>query len=703
MPRYEITSPDGKTIVIEGDAPPSQEQAAQIFSQYAVKPQRTLGQKVGGAFDAAATMATGAIAQPIAGLAGLATTARLGPEAGAQRVERVQRGLTYQPGEVGQEYLQNVGQLPVLKQIGETAAGASEYAGRKTMDITGSPAAAAIASGLPEAVGAGLGAFVPGGVAARQATRGEEVTRAGAQAAAQSARGVEDLAGGDTARALQSLKPRRIQEIVDADPEFYKALEDLGITSEPLPSYASRNPQFRGIEQSFAALPNSPQNAQSLAFAKDVSNVAHALLETAEGAGDSVATSMKWRDASMKTINQLGVAADEAYDALDQVLNKRVPAEPVNTLQFLDDFTKNLPIGINDPDVPAALKKAYKSLQPRQIETETGTQLVPANLESMDRLRKNIGAGAFRREGDFKDADSALLKSLYGSLTDDINAMAEKQGLVDEVQAAKALTAQRKKLEKQMQNLIGDNLQKDIVPVVQTGLRALRRGGAQAYQEVMRNIPDPELRTELLLTAMDDMFTKTLKGERQFGTMDYLKWYNDTLGNQGVRRVLAKDLPENTLEGLDNLAKISQGVARATAQKIPTGVVNAVLNDQTGIMSRLMGASARATGRALQATPLMQETGSAIISALASKGNRADSVRDLLADPEFANLVRRSAAQGVIQGKQQTKGAQLAEKRFKMKSNYQAWEETLTESEKAKIASAGLASFLLSQEGLEDD
>ncbi|HSG92086.1 MAG TPA: hypothetical protein VK999_00135, partial [Methylotenera sp.] len=272
-----------------------------------------------------------------------------------------------------------------------------------------------------------------------------------------------------------------------------------------------------------------------------------------------------------------------------------------------------------------------------------------------------------------------------------------------EVQAAKGLTAQRKRLEEQMQSLIGDKLQKDIVPVVQTGLKGLRSGGAQKYQEIMRNIADPELRTELILTSMGDMFTKTLKGERQFGTTDYLKWYNDTLGNQGVRKIIAKDLPDSTLEGLDNLAKISKGIARATAQKIPTGVVNAVLNDQAGIMSRLVGSGARAAGRTLQATPMMQETGSAIIAALASKGNRADSVRDLLADPEFANLVRRSAMQGIIQGKKQTKGAELAEQRFRKTANYKAWEKTLTESEKSKIASTGLASFLLSQEGLSDD
>ena len=685
---------------LTGDSPPTEQELTELFSQYDVKPERTLGQKAEGVFDAAATMATGAIAQPVAGLAGLATTARLGPEAGAQRVNQVQQALTRQPGAVGQEYLQNIGSAPVIKQIGETAAGASEYAGRKTYDITGSPTAAAIASGLPEAIGAGLGAFVPGGIAARQAGKSAELTRTGAQAGIQSANAVGDIATGDTAKALKSLNKRKIREMVDADPAFFKALDELGITSEPLPSYSSRNPQFRGIEQSFAALPNSPQNAQSLVFSQDISNVAHALLETSEGAGESVATSMKWRTASMKTIDELGKAADEAYDALDQVLDKRVSAEPINTISFFDDFTKNLATGIDDPDVPAAIRKAYTSIQPRQrVNPQTGeVELIPATLENMDRLRKNIGAAAFKREGDFKDADSALLKRLYGSLTDDINVMAEKQGLSTEVLAAKGLVKQRKQLEEQMQSLIGKNLANDIIPVVQTGLKGLRSGGAQKYQEIMRNIPDAETRTELLLTSMDDLFTKTTKGEKQFGTTDYLKWYNDTLGNSGVRKLLAKDLPENTLQGLDNLAKISQGIARATAQKIPTGIVNSVLNDQTGMVAKLVGPVARGASRAAGFVPGVDVTVSAIGELLRSKTTRTEKVKDLLADPEFANLIRRSVAQGVVQGKAQSRGAQLAEQRFKSKSNYAAWEKTLTESEKAKVASAGLASFLLSGE-----
>lgn len=697
---YKVTDPKtGRTMRLTGDSPPTEQELQEIFSQFEVKQEPSFGERVGGAFDAAATMATGAIAQPVSGVVGLANLALTrDPASAAARVEQVQNRLTYQPSELGQEYLQKIANAPIIKQIGETSQGAGEYAGRKTLDITGSPALAAIASGSIDATGAALGALAPAGIAARQGMKADELAKAGAQAQIQGAKAAEDLAGSETTKALKSLNMRKIRDVIDADPKFYKALDDLGITAEPLPSYASRNPQFRGIEQSFAALPNSPQNAQSLTFARDVSNVAHALLETAEGAGDSVSTSLKWRDASMKTINELGKAAEGAYDSLNQVINRRADAQPVKTMEFLNDFAKDLALGIDDPDVPAVIKRAYQSLQPRQINTEAGVQLVRPTFENMDRLRKNIGAAAFKKEGDFKDADSALLKRLYSSLTDDINAMAESQGLGQQVQAAKALVAQRKGLEERMQALIGDNLQKDIVPVVQQGLKGLRKGGAQRYREVMSNIPEPEVRTELILTSIDDMFSKTVRGEKQFGTLDYLKWYNDTLKNKSVRSILSRDIPPDTLKALDNLAVIGEGVARATAQKIPTGIVNSVLSDQVGFMPRLLGLGGRGVGRALQATPMMQETGNAIISAISKSGNRADSVKSLLAEPEFANMIRRGVAQGVVDGRKATESVRLAESRLKRTASYKAWEKTLTESERSKLLGSGLAAFLLSQE-----
>lgn len=157
---YKVTDPNtGRTIRLTGDSPPTEQELQEIFSQFEVKREPSFGERVGGAFDAAATMATGAIAQPVSGVVGLANLALTrDPASAAARVQQVQDQLTYQPSELGQEYLQNIANAPAIRQIGEVAQGAADYAGRKTFDITGSPVAASIAQGLPEAAGFALGA-----------------------------------------------------------------------------------------------------------------------------------------------------------------------------------------------------------------------------------------------------------------------------------------------------------------------------------------------------------------------------------------------------------------------------------------------------------------------------------------------------------------------------------------------------------------
>jgi hypothetical protein len=471
-------------------------------------------------------------------------------------------------------------------------------------------------------------------------------------------------------------------DIADADPKFYKAMDKIGVTAEPLASYASRNPQFIGLEQGLAAIPASALSITEQAFIKDLSNSAQGIFEKYGASVDSAAKSMDWRDASMKSIDELGIASGKAYDAIAETLDKRQPAAPTETMRFLDEVTKDLPAGIDDPDVPAALKKAYNSIQPRQVINEAtgGVDLIPANYESMDRLRKNIGAAAFKREGDFKDADSAILKRLYGSLTDDLNAMAEAQGAVEQVKLGKSLVAQRKRLEEQMQTLLGKDLSKDIVPVVMGDLKKLASGGLKKYTNTMQQINDPVVRQELVMTSLNDMFTKTRGGKQQFTPTDYINWYNSTLKKPAIRDLLAKDMPKGALKKLDALARISEGMASAKNQKIPTGVVNSLLDDKAGMVRRMVG-------KGIELAPYGGAVTAAVSDVLKGSTKRSELAGDLLASPEFAYVIRQGVAQGVATGT--SLASSEKDKR---------WADTLSNSEKAKLASVGITSFLIGQQ-----
>ena len=698
MPKYEITAPDGRTMVIEGQRPPTQEEAQQLFAQYKVQQERSAGEVVGGVFDAAATAVTGALAQPISGIAGIARALTQGADAGAARVQEMQERLTYKPSAVGAEYLQNVAELPIIKQAGEIMERGSQQLGDVTYNVTGSPTAAAIAKGLPEAAAAAFGAKAPDIAGASLGARADKLAMQSLAGKVGATADLADVAldrNSPLAQTARTLDPAKLLDIADVDPDFFKAIDEIGVTKQPLTSYASRNKQFRSLEQGLNALPASSLSNIEADFIKDLSNAAEGVMQQYGAVKDSAEASMKWRDASMKTVNELGRAAQTAYDSLNDVIDARQPAQPINTMEFISERTKNLPLQMDDPDVPAPIKSAINSLKPRQrTNPQTGeVEAVPANYASMDSLRKDIGAAVFNKEGPFKDADSNLLKNLYGSLTDDLNAMAESQGLVNEVKAAKALVAQRKQLETQMKDLIGKDLQKDIIPVVRQGVKGLAGGGLQNYVNLMKNIPDPAVRQELVMTALNDVFTGTRAGEKGFLTTDYLKWYNDTLANPTVRNLMAKDLPEGALPKLDALAKISQGIARAHTDKVKTGVVLSLLDDKAGMVRRMVGGTLQQT---LNRLPGPTGELSAAVSELIKGGTqRSSAAGELLASPQFANLVQQAVAKGVAGGRRADRAIREAEAKMVKSKKYRAWSDTLSDSDKAKLSSVGVAAFLL--------
>lgn len=122
------------------------------------EPDPTFGQQALGALETAAAIGSGIIAEPAAGVAGLATSLIPGlePGAGAGVVEGVKERLTFSPRtEAGQAQLQAVGET--LAPLGEALGSAEEFLGGGTLELTGSPALAAAAATAPTAALEALG------------------------------------------------------------------------------------------------------------------------------------------------------------------------------------------------------------------------------------------------------------------------------------------------------------------------------------------------------------------------------------------------------------------------------------------------------------------------------------------------------------------------------------------------------------------
>jgi hypothetical protein len=105
-----------------------------------------------GGYEAGLSMGTGAIAEPVAGLAGLGALAGgMGAERASEVVEGTREGMTYQPRtESGQRAMGAVGE--VLAPVGSALQAAEQFSGDLGYNLTGSPAVGAVTSAIPAAV-----------------------------------------------------------------------------------------------------------------------------------------------------------------------------------------------------------------------------------------------------------------------------------------------------------------------------------------------------------------------------------------------------------------------------------------------------------------------------------------------------------------------------------------------------------------------
>lgn len=692
MPTYKVTDPaTGRTVKLTGDSPPTEQELEEIFAslpKMEVERETTFPEKAAGFGEAAATIASGMIAEPVAGIAGLASLPFKGADSGSV-VNKVRDALTYQPStELGQQYIQNIAEAPVIKQIGETMQAASKGAGDFAYNLTGSPAAGGVASAIPEAVLQAAGFRAPsaaGSAAGRQADRLSSQADAMLNPTAQQA-----------AKVIQSGKVMDVASIANPDPRFFQAMKELDIKSEPLPSFSSRNPEYRGVEMGLSAIPGSPIAAQGLQFTDELAMKADEIIKQYGGELDKPLASNQFRTKMDETLGQMEDQASDAYRLIGERLDKKVAAQPLKTMEFINNEYQDLALGIDDPDVPPVIRDALKSLSPRQREIDGAVQSVPATYANMDKLRKKIGAALYKKEGQFKDAESGLLSRMYSTITEDMDAMAEAQGLSNEVKAAKSIVAKRKGIEEKLQTLMGKDLKNDVIPAVETAIKGLKSGKIENFRRTMDLVPEQD-RQSILMTSMNEAFRGDAYGSDRMDAKQYAKWHADTLRNPSVRKAFEKYLPQDALQKLDSMNIIAQGIATAMNDRKPTGVVNAMFNDKSGILRNLAGKAAGVAANA--ATKGI--AGGVVNEIITESTNQAKAAGNLLSDPALAQAIREGVEAGYVSGRAKSARIEAANKKLARSKKYQEWANTLSESDKARLLSVGAVNFIL--ESSEED
>lgn len=355
--------------------PPAQQPMDERMRQFAADPGQAMrGAAIGpaGIGEAALTLGSGMIAEPLAGLAGLAASPFVGADRASEIIGGAREAMTYQPRtEAGQRAITGVAESAPIQAIGKGLQAAEQTLGDIGFEAAG-PVGGAIGASLPTAALEALGLKGIGKV--RGARKVTGITDEIAEKLDAAGVNVDDLTPQQVTQIQGEVATQTQEQARRA-----KLFDELGI-----PTVQSR------ITRSQADFLSERQ------LARDATGAEGALLQerrAAEAAG--------FQDASRRLIDELG-APDEAGDLIKEALNARVSGVAEKASQAykkLGELTqgKSIPIignkilGRLDDQKTAALSGRLSKAERSQINdlmVEFGLDTDPARIDAWTKRRK---------------------------------------------------------------------------------------------------------------------------------------------------------------------------------------------------------------------------------------------------------------------------------------------------------------------------
>ncbi len=511
------------------------------------------------------------------------------------------------------------------------------------------------------------------------------------------------------AKAIQGGSPEDIGALVQADPNFFKAADELGLSVEPLASFTSQNPQFRAIEGGLASIPASQLDNQSKAFINEVTKKADEIIQEYGGTLDKASLSEKFRRESLDTIDNIYGNEKTVYDTIGKELPTRTAIESVNTVKYIENLAADLG-GVDK--LSGALRKLLIELRPKvktkttpgEFSVVTGkgapvtvTEEALPTYGLLNSRRSEIGQQLGRKGNtQFKDANVGQLKALYSNMKKDQDAVAQTFGLGNLVKVADGLTVGRKQVEDNMKKLLGDKLSSDLLPVLSGSIRGLARGDLTKFKQTISAIPE-NLRSEAVISAFNDVFKGTGVGQQALNPTQFTKFMKNLDRSPTLKKALFDELPEDSIQAIENMQTVNAGISRALGDRITTGRVSAFFDENNALMNKLMGKGAQALATKA-AGPL---AGNVVGEFLGQSSDIAITANKMLASSRFQGIVRDSVKEGVIEGGLASRKLQNAEKAFAKSKLFKDWASSLPEAEFSKLTRVGLISYFLTDKANE--
>jgi hypothetical protein len=509
------------------------------------------------------------------------------------------------------------------------------------MPMGAAPAPSAVPTGAPTGMApptAGMAA--PTGATPDMAAIDDEALDVGREAMIELARkAVSRGPGASKARA-------ELAELAKIDPEAQAAAERLGIQ---LPvDVLGQNAQL--------------QRVTGLARSQIGSDV-----ETA------------WR----KTYND---AAERAFKAMDELgAVKDISQLSKNVFDKLDTANKGLEIQADDlrkqvngaidvaGRVDASAIRSYLEEQIRKLgggteglkelskeEKKLWAMVSKGNptYEALDKKRAEIGRAMTKNSGPWVDSNAQRINDIYAKLADDqmgfIESSAGKE-IADKQRAANTLFKQMYDGRGQMQEIFGRNLSKDLGPLITTAITQGGKGGVEAINKLLTNIPE-NMRGTVLTSGL---FSTATDAKGGFSFANFANTYSKLREQSQVFNQFAKAIGPDGVNLLNDFNAIGRRIANAQANIIPTGAANQLnaLNAENLMLKILQGVGAAGAGAAATSVlgaDLIQTVGGIIAAGggaafaqLKSKNN-VQKLHDLMKSDKFRELaVSAATGEGV--------------------------------------------------------
>ncbi|MEH6371749.1 lytic transglycosylase domain-containing protein, partial [Pectobacterium carotovorum] len=495
--------------------------------------------------------------------------------------------------------------------------------------------------------------------------------------------------------AAQSGNAGRIAEAVNdiqPKPEIVDAAKQLGLDPDDmLEAYTSGNDAFKAVQMGLASQDESALAAVKRDSINRISERAAKIIDDAGAMPDRLAMDDKFKTSFNAVRNGLKAKEKELFAPINKMITPGSSVDPVSTRNYLDKLADD--------------QGGYQYLSP--VERVVYDAISPISDKSgaptysrLNAQRSMVGAELDKVGTPFGSTKERNLSALYSMLSKDRDAVAISHGLSDQLKAANAVTAQRKMMEKRVYSLIDKDLSGDVTVKAKNALDGLYSGNTKPFIQLMRAMPDKDMRSQLIATGMRDMLRKGSRSDLAENINGLVDFYGE-LKRKGTVRLLAKELPIETMRELENFYTLGRNVKSANAFHLGTGKLNGFLRkfDQPGgFVDQLskhgkMSLIATALGHIPLVGPVLNTSIAAQMGTkAATRKTGGDAVQELMVSHLWKDMVAN--AKNKPNAATQEKIVNHFEKRL---SRLPAWAEfhrTLPAIEKEKIARVGVIGWL---------